>query len=1135
MKANTNAGTPIQAGSAWIQTAPFGNANTNPTPVFANAEALNVTPNMKSGSLVQRLHSWAGLFLWGNSSQQYVFGGSGNVQSLTQNPLIADPLCVKFTTSTESGMSGSNGTPGFFPGLSFGTPVGTLGMWFPVDYSSLPGGSSQTASLTPMGGIVSLLQVIPAGSGSDSEPAWNPETNVLVDRMGDWDVTFQATNPTDISEQLVVTMAQGSPFAWISHSGMHPDRGVQCIVPATAPFGSRTAYVQPVATGVDNLGCYLVGALDPGFPTLGWGTPEIPLGNALTLYRFMAVFYDTTTTTVAESSATGASGVFLSSSGTGISDISFVIAALPQVEYPGTDSSDPFLPTQTQAITEAEAWAAALAPYAFNFLTDTAIHYGVSPSEGTVKTTFTATVTAAGPIGTSASGQTVMCLQRHQYGDFDNGLGLGSVFAGGSSALQAVALAPSAAGPFVNQVPAMFNGHYPYWTVKGRLQPIAAGSFSTVYSCATLLPFMPPPPSDTQPDAPPGSKTTNYFYNAVNGMMAWDWQKAIANFPPASTQLQGGPQQGLYNSANQLRTLGANLALAKVVTDITAQSGQTIIDPVPGAVAPNPPVWPSSTPTQYDEDNPLYFYLEGIQDFIRLSTAETPTILWGNGGSNQPAADSASYFLYEPTLGAILYYPTNVALPAGGLAVAEPTSYIGEPEDAFNLNTYWDDYHYNYGWLLAACVEAALMAPWGSPGETKPYDYPDQRSFFLREAYGTLVDQLIMSLAYDPAVPDWWTVDGCNYSKLNFFDQWSGQGWTDGFNPTPYTLGKQENSFGEAYQAWASIYLWGQATGRPGLANLGMYLATTALYNYQAYWSDNQQSRVPAQTFGSSNWAATGDWVPTAVTGSGGGYDWGAAGASYFSSWWFWGATPGTSGPPSTAWAVKLQQAQVFDESEFGGAEPIATLYNHWLAQSAFSLDFGREPQYQRLIVSLLNLLPSSGWNWQPYPQDGEAYVATINQMAAVVGLRKNYADPRPGNLTGVTPWQWMWSLSSQGLLSEWNNLQSEYIQSVQQSVAELMSYFWVLDHYGPPSFDVFGYSGYTVKKKIDIAPLQPITAAFIQGSTLTLVAFNPNSAEIPVNWWRRGEDAITATPLLPKPVIVPAHWFAVTTIEHRI
>jgi hypothetical protein len=78
---------------------------------------------------------------------------------------------------------------------------------------------------------------------------------------------------------------------------------------------------------------------------------------------------------------------------------------------------------------------------------------------------------------------------------------------------------------------------------------------------------------------------------------------------------------------------------------------------------------------------------------------------------------------------------------------------------------------------------------------------------------------------------DSYLTQGLTYPKLRYFDQWQGHGWASGLlfgNPD----GNNIESISEEINAWEGLILWGMATQRPKITELGIYLHTTYLQRY---------------------------------------------------------------------------------------------------------------------------------------------------------------------------------------------------------------------------------------------------------------------------------------------------------------
>jgi len=1181
---------PLRVGGCYIQTQ-REKERENPRPFFVST--ASVTDRMKVdgpyGTLRDRLHSWAGWTLWGNNAVDYKLvngqGGETKRDKLVQGPLLAGPLSLKYVNANRV----SSNHWGEWPGLLFATPVGTLNMWR-TDVAGYPlPHPDQTYSLVHTGAFYPQVRVYPASASNYDACAWLPD-NLQGDRMGDWDIDLVLTRPaaralgparqTDPAgdgqlvapvvlrqadpETIRLTMAQGSPFGWFRHSNWDPARGMCFVVKADGRLSNRTAsYVDLTAevASVDAaLGCGLLEVKENtilGYDPLGALPP-------LTVYRYMAVFYDRNTTTATAVDTPTQKGLFLAPAPS-LSTADpwyYVVAALPLVEYPGADSD---APSREDARLNAARWAAAIAPYAFNYVTGTQISYEVEHDRGTLLTTYTAATATHGPVGAAAGGQTALCLMPHHCEDFHDGQNR-RVFVGD---LDAVGLGPAGAGPFLNKMPATNRGYYPYWTVLGNLTPIRGTGFQSRYVLAHLLPFMPPVPL-VKSDNP--AVDTTGLLQVLNQMAAWDWVECLQKHPPANTQLNGGSQGGLYSIAGNLRRVSGVLPMLKVIRDcVDATPGTGVTSDFPANTLPKgsiAPEWGLLSDQTYDGKKAFDFNLAGIHDFFDLVSRETPTQLWGNGGTptiGQVHSDSPAYFFYDGDLGALLCYPTNTALvcpsgcantgtnPGGALFnIPQPVDVDGTVEDAFQLNTNFCDYHYNYGWMVMCASQGAWLAPLGNA----------HQDMFARDRFGSLVDQMIMTVVHDPDIlarsdlaedQRFWAVDGLQYPKMSFFDQWSGQCWVNGVPSAASTdagavgdwIGKEENSYGEAYQMLSAVALWGMATGRQAVADLGLYLATTSLYNYEAYWADHLQLRVPESAYrpslpyapGKAQWSARGDWIPSSNSEkAGSAVVWGKD-QTFWSDWWYWGVsalTRSTALGKAAAWCTKLQQGQAIQQPEFGMGYPMPGVYNHWFPQGGHSLDFTRNANYQTGLVDMLNQdVPDHGWPGATGSNAGFfPYLSTVNQMRALLGLDTVYKDPRHSDQWAKSPWEWISGLAGDGDPGDRATLVSQYLDN-RQSPVEMLNYFWALENYGAPDPTWFGYSkGVARDQRAGQCVVQPTGAVFFNSRTnlFTMVGFNPNDTPCSLNFWRVGQDA-TDSALSETDLQIPPHWFAVRVV----
>lgn len=201
----------------------------------------------------------------------------------------------------------------------------------------------------------------------------------------------------------------------------------------------------------------------------------------------------------------------------------------------------------------------------------------------------------------------------------------------------------------------------------------------------------------------------------------------------------------------------------------------------------------------------------------------------------------------------------------------------GEMWSGFFVSDQMNDQHYFFGYYLTtAGILAILDRSWEPALQGKP-----DRLWADQEQMGTAIDQLVMTLAYDPALHDaFYSKPELRYPKMAFFDQWSGHGWATGAQPgrdgeimragrrndawSEFDMsgtgswlmdGMNENSNWEGNQAWAGIVLWGAGTGRKRIADLGIYLLATGAHAGDVYFYDkNYNLKASAENVYS--------WVP---------------------------------------------------------------------------------------------------------------------------------------------------------------------------------------------------------------------------------------------------------------------------------
>ncbi|MGB1074938.1 MAG: glycosyl hydrolase [Flavobacteriales bacterium] len=121
----------------------------------------------------------------------------------------------------------------------------------------------------------------------------------------------------------------------------------------------------------------------------------------------------------------------------------------------------------------------------------------------------------------------------------------------------------------------------------------------------------------------------------------------------------------------------------------------------------------------------------------------------------------------------------------------------------------YNDHHFHYGYFLYAAAalakeDAAWAAQWGDE-----------------------VDHLVRNLA-NPSSSD------PHYTQARNKDWFVGHSWASGL--FAFGDGRNQESSSEAVNAWYGVYLWGLATGRTDLADLGRFLLATEIRSTHKYW-----------------------------------------------------------------------------------------------------------------------------------------------------------------------------------------------------------------------------------------------------------------------------------------------------------
>ncbi len=169
-----------------------------------------------------------------------------------------------------------------------------------------------------------------------------------------------------------------------------------------------------------------------------------------------------------------------------------------------------------------------------------------------------------------------------------------------------------------------------------------------------------------------------------------------------------------------------------------------------------------------------------------------------------------AYFVQDARLGTVVGYP-----------------------DEYGSVAHLNDHHFHYGYWIQAAAQVALRDPlWASDAQ-----------------WGGMVNLLVADIATSAH-------DRADFPFVRNFDPYEGHAWASG-DATMYDGNNQESS-SEAMNAWAGLVLWGEATHRPELRDLGIWLYTSEAAAIDQYWFDRNGTLFPeayghpvaAQVFG---------------------------------------------------------------------------------------------------------------------------------------------------------------------------------------------------------------------------------------------------------------------------------------------
>jgi hypothetical protein len=458
----------------------------------------------------------------------------------------------------------------------------------------------------------------------------------------------------------------------------------------------------------------------------------------------------------------------------------------------------------------------------------------------------------------------------------------------------------------------------------------------------------------------------------------------------------------------------------------------------------------------------------------------------------------------------------------------------------FGVSDQWNDQHYFYGYYLSSAALAGLLdRAWeDTPGRRG--GAPD-KLWASKEEMGAGMDQLLLTLAYDPDSKDlqdpntgYYRIPSLEYQKLAFFDQWSGQPWATGampgstvatldFEKDPFAYwrsfgtdsdkfdGENENSIFEGIQAWSAAILWGGATDRKSVVDLGIYLYSTNLAAADSYFLDknynlvnsslNKHSWVPVTTIDASLVAKNGNNddlpYPSGQTGPRwpAGTDYASASpVAYYTAPEFFGDENGTTISPGQS----LMKKSASTLNNFFYAFPTGSKFIQAYPPTSWTLGMARNTTYMKKWAGAMM---RQEWNdarnsalYQPADWLGLA------MTSALAGVPYNPGDV-PYPLTGKTP-------SAKKVDKYLNRLWSSWVTPYDAPGSNasrtppflahsILTFLLALDDYGVPDWTYIGVAtgpagGEDPKSVVFTAVFTKEPQPGDTSVTTTFVAFNP-------------------------------------------
>lgn len=925
--------------------------------LFASKIPVNNAPwttNAYNEKMPPRVHSWASAMTWANNDPtvNYYMDSGLNVNKAwkpRQSPVYAEPLIAwysnqpkqkggtydgtyivrNYLTQGDPAGPNSSNTDVYGPGFHLGTA--TPSIMSDVVYSAqtaadtynyggrgVHGKDSYSVGLDPLGIWRETLVVFPSKKDDPYNPVFYP-ANPLTLAQGDFDVVFSMDavrpyidpdnpyaenyrDPTyERTDYLQMGVAQGSPFAQFTSHGSEAVTIGAVYLPGYLKAGDP-GYIQGSVSG---------GITDP---------VDVPVGSGILRYQIIyqqvnslpnanaedntkakksnwvsfAVIWDpakiNTGRLVASTRTEGKDKMTYYS--LPFSDLVnpyyFVVAALPNQMQNNVDPTTVNFDRNT-----ANAWAKELAPYAFNYYQgQSAVSFyvgkkkdGTTTNPSEVNVYYEPGLQNVGPV--KEQGKTVFLLQPHQYSrSFKDGR-IGDDKKPGRMPLNATSDFLFAGAQYRNKK---------YWIVRGHLEAYVDKNVSLTYVLPPILPYFP-----------------SAVLTGKNQTGAAKSESSLGNFASASLNLNdfayglvsGQSYPWMRNSGPAGSKFGLKQMGDAYATGQPLYQSAKLLNVLTGLTLNAVPDWYKNTGKEWLDKKAMITDLFGQVSGV-FNAGDSPTPSYFSCKScpvSSPAGDCASYpgnkcssyvyAYYDEATHHLILYPSGT-VPSFG----RPQSYglANQAIDAFGIATELGDSVFTYGYHIAA---ASLLAMAVQNPLNNNYFTDEQKKWFDKDHMGPAIDLMIKDLAYSETASGnkipWWAAQAdYPFPRLEMMDLWTGIAYTDGFQLGGRAeFGKQQNSAQETQIAWAGVYLWGKATGRPEIADLGAFLYTLGSYAHDAYFYGTLGTAIPdfcackdgdctsadylactnkcqGDAF-ASDFSAGGDFIPRATTNLAGG------------------------------------------------------------------------------------------------------------------------------------------------------------------------------------------------------------------------------------------------------------------------